>query len=187
MPQIVLQRALKRSRTPSLAEDLPCARCASLGRSVRVCGLSAGWLRQGVHRHGAAGDRDGPAHHDDGAWPGGGTPGDSECSHQCLAGAGRQAPAGAGAAVLADAPRHLCRVRARGQLSCQRLLRPRDHGARHHACLYALFSLLSLPLRVPQEAEWWLAPLIGALTGLLSVLTGVFLIPLMPYLNALSL
>jgi len=54
-------------------------------------------------------------------------------------------------------------------------------------CLYALFSLLSLPLRVPQEAEWWLAPLIGALTGWLSVLTGVFVIPLVPYLNALSL
>src|SRR5258708_4999793 len=54
-------------------------------------------------------------------------------------------------------------------------------------CLYALFSLLSLPLRVPQEAEWWLAPLIGALTGLLSVLTAAFGIPLVPYLNALSL
>jgi hypothetical protein len=54
-------------------------------------------------------------------------------------------------------------------------------------CVYALFSLLALPLRVPQEAEWWLAPLVGALTGLLSVLTGVFVIPLVPYLNALSL
>jgi uncharacterized protein len=54
-------------------------------------------------------------------------------------------------------------------------------------CLYASWSLLSSPLRVPHEAEWWLAPLIGAFTGWLSVLTGVFAIPLVPYLSALSL
>ncbi len=54
-------------------------------------------------------------------------------------------------------------------------------------CLYALFSLLASRYRVPPQAEWWLAPLAGALTGLLSVLTGVFVIPLVPYLNALSL
>jgi uncharacterized membrane protein YfcA len=54
-------------------------------------------------------------------------------------------------------------------------------------CLYALFSLLSPRLRVPPQAEWWLAPLAGALTGWLAVLTGVFVIPLVPYLNALSL
>jgi uncharacterized membrane protein YfcA len=54
-------------------------------------------------------------------------------------------------------------------------------------CLYALLSLLSPRLHVPPQAEWWLAPLVGALTGLLSVFTGVFVIPLVPYLNALSL
>jgi uncharacterized protein len=54
-------------------------------------------------------------------------------------------------------------------------------------CLYALFSLLSLRLRVSPQAEWWLAPLVGALTGWLAVLTGVFVIPLAPYLDALSL
>jgi uncharacterized membrane protein YfcA len=53
--------------------------------------------------------------------------------------------------------------------------------------LYALISLLSPRWRVPPQAEWWLAPLAGALTGWLSVLTGVFVIPLVPYLNALSL
>jgi uncharacterized protein len=53
--------------------------------------------------------------------------------------------------------------------------------------VYALFSLLSPRLRVPPQAEWWLAPLAGAVTGVLSVLTGVFVIPLVPYLNALSL
>jgi uncharacterized membrane protein YfcA len=53
--------------------------------------------------------------------------------------------------------------------------------------LYALFSLVSPRLRVPPQAEWWLAPLAGAVTGFLSVLTGVFVIPLVPYLNALAL
>jgi len=54
-------------------------------------------------------------------------------------------------------------------------------------CLYAVFSMLSPRLRVPSRAEWWLAPLVGAVTGLLSILTGVFVIPLVLYLNALSL
>lgn len=54
-------------------------------------------------------------------------------------------------------------------------------------CVYALFSIRSLPLRVPAGAEWWIAPPIGALSGLLSILTGVFVLPLVPYLNALSL
>jgi uncharacterized protein len=54
-------------------------------------------------------------------------------------------------------------------------------------CLYAVLSLLSPRLRVPPEAEWWLAPLVGAATGWLAVLTGVFVVPLGPYLNALSL
>ncbi len=53
--------------------------------------------------------------------------------------------------------------------------------------LYALFSLTAPRLRVSPRTEWWLGPLIGALTGLISVLTGVFVIPLVPYLNALSL
>jgi uncharacterized membrane protein YfcA len=54
-------------------------------------------------------------------------------------------------------------------------------------CLYAVFSLVSPRLRVPRQAEWWLAPLVGAATGWLAVLTGVFVVPLGPYLSALSL
>jgi uncharacterized membrane protein YfcA len=54
-------------------------------------------------------------------------------------------------------------------------------------CLYAVFSLLSPRLRVPAAAEWWLGPLAGAATGWLTVLTGVFVLPLAPYLNALAL
>ena len=44
-----------------------------------------------------------------------------------------------------------------------------------------------MPLRVPPQTQWWLAPLVGALTGLPSTVAGVFVIPLVPYLNALSL
>jgi uncharacterized membrane protein YfcA len=54
-------------------------------------------------------------------------------------------------------------------------------------CLYAALSLLSPRLRVPPTAEWWLGPLVGAATGGLTVLTGVFVLPLVPYLNALAL
>jgi uncharacterized protein len=54
-------------------------------------------------------------------------------------------------------------------------------------CLYAVFALMSPKFRVPPQAEWWLGPLAGALTGWLAVLTGVFVLPLGPYLNALAL
>jgi uncharacterized protein len=54
-------------------------------------------------------------------------------------------------------------------------------------CLYALFSLLAPRMRVPRQAEWWLAPVVGAVTGWLAVLTGVFVLPLAPYLDALAL
>jgi uncharacterized protein len=54
-------------------------------------------------------------------------------------------------------------------------------------CLYALFSIRSPRLHVPAGAEWWIAPFVGAISGLLSILTGVFVLPLVPYLNALSL
>jgi uncharacterized membrane protein YfcA len=54
-------------------------------------------------------------------------------------------------------------------------------------CLYAVFSLRSPRLRVPPATEWWLGPLVGVATGWLTVLTGVFVLPLTPYLNALAL
>jgi uncharacterized membrane protein YfcA len=53
--------------------------------------------------------------------------------------------------------------------------------------VYAGLVLLSVRFRVPEQTEWWMGPLAGALTGFISVLTGVFAIPLVPYLNALSL
>ena len=53
--------------------------------------------------------------------------------------------------------------------------------------LYALLGLTSVRFSVPPAAEWWLGPLIGVLTGLVTAATGVFVIPAVPYLGALSL
>jgi uncharacterized membrane protein YfcA len=53
--------------------------------------------------------------------------------------------------------------------------------------LYAVMGLTSARLSVPPTTEWWLGPLIGALTGLVTAATGVFVIPAVPYLGALSL
>ena len=53
--------------------------------------------------------------------------------------------------------------------------------------LYAGLGLTSVRFSAPPSAEWWLGPLIGALTGLATAATGVFAIPAVPYLGALNL
>jgi uncharacterized membrane protein YfcA len=53
--------------------------------------------------------------------------------------------------------------------------------------LYAVLGLTSVRFSVPPAAEGWLGPLIGALTGLVTAATGVFVIPAVPYLGALNL
>ncbi len=53
--------------------------------------------------------------------------------------------------------------------------------------LYAVLGLTSVRFAVAPAAEWWLGPLIGALTGLVTAATGVFVIPAVPYLGALNL
>ena len=53
--------------------------------------------------------------------------------------------------------------------------------------LYAMLGLLDVKMRLNQRWERVLAPLAGLSTGILAALTGVFIIPLAPYLNALSL
>jgi uncharacterized membrane protein YfcA len=53
--------------------------------------------------------------------------------------------------------------------------------------LYALLGLTSVRFSVAPASEWWLGPLIGALTGLATAATGVFAIPAVPYLGALDL
>lgn len=52
---------------------------------------------------------------------------------------------------------------------------------------YALAGLCSWRLTVAPRHEGWLAPLIGALTGLVTAATGVFVIPAVPYLQGLGL
>lgn len=53
--------------------------------------------------------------------------------------------------------------------------------------LYALTGLFLPTLRVPPGAERWLGPLCGLVTGLITSATGVFVIPAVPYLQALGL
>jgi uncharacterized protein len=53
--------------------------------------------------------------------------------------------------------------------------------------LYAGLGVTSVRFAAPPSAEWWLGPLIGALTGLVTAATGVFVIPAVPYLGALNL
>lgn len=53
--------------------------------------------------------------------------------------------------------------------------------------VYALYTLLARPLEVPARFEPALSPVIGMLTGLITGATGVFVIPAVPYLQALGL
>jgi hypothetical protein len=53
--------------------------------------------------------------------------------------------------------------------------------------LYAGFGLLGRPLSVPARMELWLSPVVGLTTGLITGGTGMFVIPAVPYLQALGL
>ena len=53
--------------------------------------------------------------------------------------------------------------------------------------LYAVLGLSAVRFKVPARHESWLSPLIGATTGLVTGATGVFVIPAVPYLQALDL
>jgi uncharacterized membrane protein YfcA len=53
--------------------------------------------------------------------------------------------------------------------------------------LYAIIGLAPLRLDVPARHEAWLGPLVGGLTGIATALTGVFVIPAVPYLQGLRL
>lgn len=53
--------------------------------------------------------------------------------------------------------------------------------------LYALVGLLGLRLPVWPKAQSWAGPLAGAATGLLTGATGVFVLPIVPYLAGLGL
>ncbi|VVM81922.1 hypothetical protein PS645_02318 [Pseudomonas fluorescens] len=53
--------------------------------------------------------------------------------------------------------------------------------------LYALSGLCLPTLRVGSQTEIWLGPICGAITGIITSATGVFVIPAVPYLQALGL
>lgn len=53
--------------------------------------------------------------------------------------------------------------------------------------LYALVGLKAAKLRVPPRAEIWLGPLVGIATGIATAATGVFVLPAVPWLQALGL
>lgn len=52
--------------------------------------------------------------------------------------------------------------------------------------IYAAMGLSSVRLSVRATDEWWLGPLAGAATGLVTAATGVFVIPAVPYLQAIG-
>jgi uncharacterized protein len=53
--------------------------------------------------------------------------------------------------------------------------------------VYALTGFRSKPFTVGASRKIWLGPLTGAITGLITAATGVFVIPSVPYLQALAL
>jgi uncharacterized membrane protein YfcA len=53
--------------------------------------------------------------------------------------------------------------------------------------VYAAVGLAGLPIVVVRRHEAWLAPLVGTTTGLVAGATGVFVIPAVPYLQAIGL
>lgn len=53
--------------------------------------------------------------------------------------------------------------------------------------VYAGFTLFARQFHVPPRLEPWLSPLVGAATGIVTGGTGVFVIPAVPYLQALGL
>lgn len=53
--------------------------------------------------------------------------------------------------------------------------------------IYAGLALVAWRLRVSATAERWLSPVVGATTGALTAATGVFVVPAVPYLQALAL
>ena len=53
--------------------------------------------------------------------------------------------------------------------------------------VYAALGLMHWHPRVAPWHEWWLGPLVGVATGLVTAATGVFVIPAVPYLQALGM
>ncbi|MBX6328723.1 MAG: sulfite exporter TauE/SafE family protein [Pseudolabrys sp.] len=73
------------------------------------------------------------------------------------------------------------------------MLLPHDDSGRATVFLgavlasYAVLGLANVQFKLSSDAETWLGAPIGMLTGMLTVVTGVFVIPATPYLQALQL
>jgi hypothetical protein len=52
--------------------------------------------------------------------------------------------------------------------------------------IYAALGLFRVHFKVPPRAETWLGPIMGAATGAVTVATGVFALPGVPYIQALQ-
>ncbi|WP_420225471.1 sulfite exporter TauE/SafE family protein [Pigmentiphaga litoralis] len=52
---------------------------------------------------------------------------------------------------------------------------------------YGAWGLLARPRQLSRQAERWVGPLAGAATGAIAAITGVFVIPAVPYLQSLGL
>lgn len=53
--------------------------------------------------------------------------------------------------------------------------------------VYAVVGLAGVKMALPRRHEPWLAPMVGAATGLVTGATGVFVLPAVPYLQAIGL
>lgn len=53
--------------------------------------------------------------------------------------------------------------------------------------VYSLMGLTKLKFSVPRHVEIWLGPLVGIATGYVMAATGVFVIPALPYMQAIGL
>ena len=53
--------------------------------------------------------------------------------------------------------------------------------------VYAGYTLFARQLRVPAAWQPWLSPIVGGITGIVTGGTGVFVIPAVPYLQALAI
>lgn len=53
--------------------------------------------------------------------------------------------------------------------------------------IYGIIGLMNVHMpRVPVRVEWWLGAIVGTATGVVTAATGVFVIPAVPYLQALK-
>ena len=52
--------------------------------------------------------------------------------------------------------------------------------------LYGLLGLSRVRMAVPPRFQWWLGPLMGTVNGMVSVATGVFMVPVIPYIQSLG-